>query len=82
VTEYLKLIAQNDCHLRRSVPAGHLKRDVISIRLDDEVLSHCVARKAFKNHLSSCRARYLMTIYVRVSSGRMTLPARALIGVS
>jgi hypothetical protein len=37
-TDYLKLIAQNGCHLRweRSVPAGRLnKRDVISIMLDD-----------------------------------------------
>jgi hypothetical protein len=60
-TEYLKLIAQTTVHLRleRSVPAGHLKRDVISIRRDGGGALALLPRKAFKNHLSSCFNRRL-----------------------
>ena len=36
-TEYLALIAQNNCHivLERGAPAGRLKRDFISIKAHD-----------------------------------------------
>jgi hypothetical protein len=36
-TEYLKLLADNDCYLllERSTPAGRMKRDFISIKCND-----------------------------------------------
>ena len=37
-TEFLKLIAENNCHIvfEKGAPSGHLKRDFISLRTQDD----------------------------------------------
>jgi hypothetical protein len=76
-TEYLKLIAQNDCHLRleRSVPAGRLKCDFISIRLDDGRALALRTPQGFKKSPIEL-PRAILDDYLRASLVRQNGPAR------